>query len=463
MKHILLFGAGKSASVLIDYLIQLVIDKNWHLTIADANEAVVKSKSDGYNNVTGVALQIQDDAKRKELVADADIVISLMPPALHFIVAKDCVAAGKNLLTASYVDDNIRSLEKEIKEKSLLFLCEMGLDPGIDHMSAMQVIHRIKLQGGKITSFKSHCGGLVAPESDDNPWHYKISWNPRNVVVAGKAGAIYKENNEVVEKGYRDLFNPAVGNILDVPGNDIYAFYPNRDSLGYIPVYGLEDTHTFIRTTLRHPAFITGWDKIIELRLTDEEKVYDTTNLSFAAFFLQHLERFRFANWFEKATAKQRGAAFMSVDSAGNLSMAEADETGTEQAIVEQLYFLGFDDGELINKGVCSAADVLQLALEKKLILRPEDKDLVIMMHEFEYTLNGKQHALSSTLSVTGEDSVHTAMAKTVGLPLGIAAKLILEEEIAETGLHIPISPAIYEPVLQELQQHGIIFKDEEK
>ncbi len=214
------------------------------------------------------------------MIQRAHVVISMMPPALHFLVAKDCVEYRKHLLTASYLDDKMKSLQDEISNRKLLFICEMGLDPGIDHMSAMKIIDGIKAKGGSITSFKSHCGGLVAPESDDNPWHYKISWNPRNIVMAGQAGAVYKENNEIKNISYNHLFD--CSNEIEFDGLEGLAFYPNRDSLGYIPTYKLPDTATFIRTTLRHVDFFKGWNAVVHARLTNETESIDAAELTYA-------------------------------------------------------------------------------------------------------------------------------------------------------------------------------------
>jgi saccharopine dehydrogenase-like NADP-dependent oxidoreductase len=430
MKHILLFGAGKSAAALIHYLTQLSAEKQWQVTVADADLATAAAKTGKHPLVTPVGVQLEDAVQRGALIQQADLVISLMPPSLHFIVATDCVRYGKHLLTASYVDEQLRQLAPEIQAKGLLFLCEMGLDPGIDHMSAMQFIGDARQQGYKINAFRSHCGGLVAPESDTNPWHYKISWNPHNVVMAGKAGAVFKENNTVQSREYNELFRN--NEMVAVPGHGSYAWYPNRDSLSYIPLYGLEEAATFIRTTLRHPHFCTGWQHIIALHLTDEEKYYETDGLSFRDFFEQHLERFQ--------CKKQMPA---------------------DDRSIGQLLFLGLDSAAMINKGLCSAADVLQLLLETKLALQPKDKDLIVMLHEIEGELDGVPAVLRSTLVVKGDDAVHTAMATTVGLPLGIAARLILEGKITETGLHIPVIPSIYEPVLLELAKHGIRFTEE--
>ncbi len=497
MKCIVLFGAGKSATLLIDYLKQLAQEKKWHVIVADSNLKITKEKTGIHPLVKAVEVNVENERQRKELIQKAHVVISLMPPDLHYLIALDCILFHKHLLTASYVDDKIKMLKDDIKHRGLLFLCEMGLDPGIDHMSAMQLIHDIKALGGIITSFKSHCGGLVAPESDDNPWHYKISWNPRNVVMAGKTGAMYKENDKDIFTDYTELF---INNkTVYVPHLGTYAYYPNRDSLSYLGLYNLESAHTFIRTTLRHPDYCFGWKNIIDLKLTDEEKKYDTNGMSIAGFFKQHFEINGFDQWLNEMlisrlsfakdlmlqlteiidteeSAKEpeeRSSDFLVVDENGELSNVVIDDVKDKAAetvagkmheanlTLKQLFSLGLDDEILINKGLCSAADVLQFILEQKLALQPSDKDMVVMLHEIEYLLNNEPASARSTLVVKGMDNTHTAMAKTVGLPLGIAAKLILEGKIKETGLHIPIIPAIYEPVLKALIQQGIAFYKE--
>ena len=438
MKHILVIGAGKSATCLIEYLVKETALHNWKLTVADGNLALAASKTGQAAHTQAIELNVEAVFQRQQLIQSADIVISLLPPALHFLVAEDCVRFGKHLLTASYIDDKIASLKQQIIDNDLLFLCEMGLDPGIDHMSAMQLIHEIQHKGGTITSFRSHCGGLVAPESDDNPWHYKISWNPRNVVMAGKAGATYRENGVTIHKSYTELFDK--NEEVTIPGPGQFAYYPNRDSLGYIPVYQLESAQTFLRTTLRYPSFCTGWKQLIALQLTDETLRYDTNDMSLQHFFATH---------FQHTGATEKIA---------QLRNATSKE---DQAFLGQLIFLGLDDSQtIINKGKCSAADVLLFILEQKLVLRPDDKDMVVMLHEIGYELNGQAATVNSSLVVKGEDQLRTAMAKTVGLPLGIAAKLIAEGKIQLKGLHIPILPGIYEPVLQELREQGIIFHE---
>ena len=425
MKTILLLGAGKSATVLIDYLIGVAKDNKWKFIVADVHREQVLAKTNHSPFAEAVALDVTNDEQRSRLIQKAHVVISMMPPALHFLVAKDCVEYRKHLLTASYIDNKIRSLQEEIKQKKLLFLCEMGLDPGIDHMSAMKIVHNIKEAGGHVISFKSHCGGLVAPENDNNPWHYKISWNPRNVVLAGKAGAEYKLENNILHKDYKALFSNCSEVTIDGLGS--LAIYPNRDSLSYIAPYKLDDASTFIRTTLRYPSYCKGWDAIVQSGLANEVDSIDTAGLTFKKWSEPVIP---FINEHNKV----------------------------------MLEFLGLFDDALLPATAKTSADVLQYLLETKLAMQPADKDMIVMLHEIEFeTADGQKKKIESSLVVKGEDSLRTAMAKTVGLPLGIAAKLILEDKIHLTGVHMPIHKEIYEPVLKELENCGIVFKEIEK
>jgi saccharopine dehydrogenase-like NADP-dependent oxidoreductase len=499
MKQILLFGAGKSATVLIHYLLEQAAEQQWQLMLVDANLELAKEKLDGNPSGKALSFDIHDNDQRGRHIKTADIVISLMPPSLHHLIAQDCILFNKNLLTASYVDEQIKALKETIEEKGLLFLCEMGLDPGIDHMSAKKMVDEIKERNGKITSFFSHCGGLVAPESDDNPWHYKISWNPANVVNAGKSGAIFKHRGQIVEWEYEDLF--AEKRYVPVPGHEVLCWYPNRDSLSYISLYGLETAESFVRTTLRHPDFIYGWKNLLDLKLTSDKESYPTDNITLGQFFKAYMEEKGFSEWLEQKLrahfdvtkdlltelvnlvelekkAEDKGIEtvdeFMLVDDHGDLKEVDIDDLKINAAAsladkmhdasltLKQLFFLGMDDQQtIINHGVCSAAMILQFALEKKLALQQGDKDMIIMLHEIEYENDGRKYKTTSTLKIIGEDDHHTAMAKTVGLPLGIAAKQILNGNINLKGLVIPIEKQIYEIVLPELEQLGIIFQEE--
>ncbi len=501
MKMILLFGAGKSATVLIDYLLENAGEEDWHLMVVDADLALAQSKTAGSNRATANSFDIRNEEERAKHIRNADIVISLLPPSLHSEVARDCVTYHKSLLTASYIDDDIRKLQGDIETKGLLFLCEMGLDPGIDHMSAMKIIDEIHGKGGTVTSFQSHCGGLVAPESDDNPWHYKISWNPRNIIMAGKAGAHFREDGQEKRIVYENLF--IADRLVEIPGIGLLSWYPNRDSLSYTPLYGLEDVPTFIRTTLRHPDFMYGWRNVIDLKMVDETPLYETDGKSLQEAFKEHLNKNGFDDWLNQklterfsetkrmmddllrlAEAENQAqveggvlpGSFMTANGKGELQEVDIDDIKNKAAAylanrlheakltLKQLFFLGLDDKETImNKGLCSPADILQFAVEKKLALQPGDKDMVVMLHEIDYRVGSQESGVRSSLVVKGENNLRTAMAKTVGLPLGIAAKHILNGRIRLTGLQIPTSKEIYVPVLAELEKYGVQFQEEWK
>lgn len=438
MKKILLFGAGKSATVLIDYLLSHAGREDWTLIVADADLQLALDKINHSPSGEAVSFDIADEQKRRQYILEAAIVISMLPPGLHIMVARDCLRYGRHLLTASYVDDEMRTMQKAIEAKDLLFLCEMGLDPGIDHMSAMRIIDRIHGKGGKIASFKSHCGGLVAPESDNNPWHYKISWNPRNIVMAGKAGAVYKVDGEIRRKEYASLFDHC--DTVNVPGMGAFAYYPNRDSLSYIPIYQLEEATTFLRTTLRHPSFCMGWKYIIDAGLTEETA------------FGPGIKRTGFRECFDSILATGNIAGDFNDFLLNKIEPADRPLAG------ELFAFLGLTADIPMPVSAKSPADLLQYAVENSLLLLPQDKDMIVMLHEFEYAIDGTKETLTSCLVVKGEDRLRTAMAKTVGLPLGIAARLILNGQIGLRGLHIPTRREIYEPVLKELEEYQIGF-----
>ncbi len=323
MKSVLLFGAGKSATVLIDYLLETAITENWKIIVVDADLKLAQSKVSHSQRATAVSFDINNAEERAKQIRHADIVISLLPPHLHIEVAKDCIKFQKDLLTASYVDEQIRSLGAEIEKNKLLFICEMGLDPGIDHMSAMKLIDEIHNRNGKIISFQSHCGGLVAPESDDNPWHYKISWNPRNIIMAGKSGAHYRENGEEIRVDYEELFNGK--HQVSIPDLGDLSWYPNRDSLSYTSLYGLQDAPTFIRTTLRHPDFMYGWKNIIDLKLVDETPMYQTDGKTLQQCFKEHMDLNGFGEWLQQKLNERFAESKSMMESLMKLMEAEKE------------------------------------------------------------------------------------------------------------------------------------------
>jgi saccharopine dehydrogenase (NADP+, L-glutamate forming) len=327
----------------------------------------------------------------------------------------------------------MQSLAQEAKDKNVLFLCEMGLDPGIDHMSAMELIHRIQNKGGVITGFKSHCGGLIAPESDNNPWHYKISWNPRNIILAGKAGAIYLTNGKTKQIAYEQLFSNAPS--IQIPTIGTLAYYPNRNSLSYIETYSLNGVENFMRTTLRHPAFCSGWDAIIQLDLTSENPINLKSNETIKGWFLQHLQNQKLTNLFNHLMQNE--------------------------ALKEQFNSIGIEEDTIIPANINPTnAGILQWLLENKWELLLTDKDMVVMMHEIEYSLANERHNIQTSLILKGKDSIHTAMAATVGLPLAMSVCAYLNGEITLTGVQIPTHPSIYTPILKSLAEEGIKFQE---
>lgn len=431
--QILILGAGKSASVLIEYLQQKAVEFNWYIILADANEAVAKNKWNHAKNGHAIGFDIEDEAIRATYIQQSTLVVSMLPPFLHAKVATACLQFEKPLFTASYVDTQMKTLEAELLDKKLLFLCEMGLDPGIDHMSAMELIHRIQKKGGVITRFKSHCGGLIAPESDTNPWHYKISWNPRNIILAGKGGALFLENGGTKSLPYEILFHQSPQ--LPIPGIGTLSYYPNRNSLPYIETYALEGVKDFVRTTLRHPQFCSGWDAIVQLDLTNENAINLNEKETIKSWFLQHLAQKQLEHLYQKMLQ--------------------------DSILKEQLLFIGLEEELMIPDHVkASNASILQWLLESKWKLDATDKDMVVMMHEITYELENETKNIQSSLVIKGKNAIQTAMATTVGLPLAMGVCAYLKGEITLAGLHIPTHPSIYQPVLKSLAAEGIVFTE---
>lgn len=437
MLTVLIAGAGKSSAHLIEYMLSNAKQK-WRVVVMDSNPEMIAEKLNGHPKGEAAVIDITDDHARQQLVKNADIVLSLMPPHLHYLLAKDCLKFKKNLITSSYVSDEIKALDAEARKAGISMMCEMGLDPGIDHMSANAIIHGVQRIAGSIQSFKSYCGGLVAPESDDNPWHYKISWNPRNIVLAGKQGAVWLENGKQHEAKYEQLFSAS----KKIKVNDLgsLSYYPNRDSLKYLSLYSLPEIKTFMRATLRHPAFMKGWDLVIKAGLVNEEDKFQADNSSYA-------------DW----TAKMIG-----VTNDAKLREQFKKKFGADEKEMKQMDWLGLFDNRRINGvGQLSSADILQTLLEERWKMKALDKDMVVMQHQIDYERKGVLVKLTSSMIVTGDNRQYSAMSKTVGLPMAILAKKILLQEISTkniTGVHIPVMPEVYVPVLKELKKNGIEF-----
>lgn len=437
MKRILVLGAGKSATALIDYLIGNAKEYGWLVVIADRDIELVEKKIEGRDNTEALAIDIMEAKDRETQIKRADFVISMLPAFLHIHVAKDCVANKTNLVTASYVSDEILQLHDEAQAAGILLMNEMGADPGIDHMSAMEIIERIRKQGGTVTSFQSYCGGLVAPESDTNPWHYKVAWNPWNIVRAGSSGADFLMNGTEYHRTYENLYKES--NIVEVPGYGDLAAYANRNSLKYIDDYELVHAHTVLRATLRHPDFMDGWAAMIALGLTDDKNEFDITGLTFN-------------QWFIKVTKKIKGD-----------TLSEKIETiGSTKEVLVLLENLGVASEEKISlEGIQSPGKVVQSILVEKWKLEPEDKDLLIFHHDIEYEIDEDSYQLESSMIVKGTNQTDTAMAKCVGLPMAIFTKIFLTTGFdGLSGVQIPTVKQVYEPVLKELKTFGIEFEE---
>ncbi|MBM3412540.1 MAG: saccharopine dehydrogenase [Bacteroidetes bacterium] len=436
MKIVLLLGAGKSATVLIKYLLEKAAEMDLKLIVADTNLTLINQKINGNPRGIALNLDIKNADERAKAIANADLTISLLPPHLHILVARDCLQFNKHLFTASYLDKEVEELEPAIRSKGLLFLYEMGLDPGIDHMSAIAILDKIKSKGGSIKSFVSHCGGLVAPQSDNNPWHYKISWNPANVVAAGKQGAIYKQHNTIQELTYENVFDQVRTVSIEKAGT--LAWYPNRNSIPYISLYQLEEAETFIRTTLRHPDFISGWKKLIALGLTNELPLS-----------------------YQKAKCP---AEIVQQLLTANHQIGKFQHWVKEDALFEkQVKSLGLLSSSIqAKKEEYSPASLLQELLESQLGMNENDQDRVVMQHEITYLLQNQEYALVSSLVLDGKNAVETAMATTVGLPLAIATTLFLNNKIDLIGLQRPLSATLYQQVLPALEMEGVRFIEKE-
>lgn len=452
MKNILLIGAGRSASTLIKYLLDKSFSENWKLTVADLSAELASQKTGKHENARAIAFDINNAGQLKNEIAKVDLVISMLPATMHLSVAKECLVQKKNMVTASYVSKQMKELDAEAKRMGVIFLNEIGLDPGIDHLSAMKVIDEVHEQGGKMITFKSYCGGLVAPESNDNPWGYKFTWNPRAVVMAGQGGdaagiaAQYMENGKVKYIPYTRLFSSL--ETVSVGGLGKFDAYANRDSLSYINVYGLKDVQNMYRGTLRASGFCKAWNALIQLGITDDSfKISNAKNLSYADFtdaFTPSLK--------SKTGLKKRMAIFL--------------REKENSPVIKKLDWLGIFKSQKIGLQNVSPAEILLDLLMKKWNLKSKDKDMVVMQHEFEYILPKqpkKVKGITSSLVVIGDDQVNTAMSKTVGLPLGIATKLILNGRIALTGVQVPTAKEIYIPVLAELDNLGIRFIEKHK
>jgi saccharopine dehydrogenase-like NADP-dependent oxidoreductase len=443
MKTILILGAGLSASSMIRYLLERAQVHNWHLRVTDQNLEMVQRKLGDHPNATALNFNALDPKERRPEIERADLVISMLPARFHPEVAKDCVDYKKDLITPSYISPEMRELDEKARKAHIVIMNEIGVDPGIDHMSAMKIIHEIKENGGEMTAFRSFCGGLIAPESDDNPWNYKFTWNPRNVILAGQGGAsCFLDHDEYKYIPYNRLFGRLAR--VSIPGYGEFDGYANRDSLSYRKTYGLEDIPTIYRGTFRRPGFCQAWNIFIELGMTDDSYKMDRSETLTPRNFIN-----AFLPYQENRSVEDKFRDFLREDRID---------------LFDKFEWLGLFEGEdLIGVADASPAQLLEQILTRKLVLGPDDKDMLVMYHEFEYTQDGKNYFATSSMVNIGEDQTFTSMSNTVGLPVAIAAKMILTGQLTRKGVTLPIYKEIYEPILAELEEFGIRFKEEKK
>lgn len=442
MDRILILGAGRSATSLIKYLLEASVSNNWQVIVADYALQLAEEKVGNHPKGRAIAFNINKEDERDAVIQETDVVISMLPARFHPTVAEACLMFEKHLITASYVSDDMKLLDAQAREKGLLFLNECGLDPGIDHMSAKKVIDEIRSRGFELRAFESFTGGLLAPDpSDDNPWEYKFTWNPRNVVLAGQGTVKFIQEGKYKYIPYHKLFRRT--EMIHIPGHGYFEGYANRDSLMYLDVYGLQGIKTLYRGTLRRPGFCKAWDIFIQLGATDDSYMLEGVNTM---------------------THRQFINSFLSYNPADSVELKLAHYLGLDidGPEMHKLRWLGLFNEELVGLQKGSPAQILEHILKKKWTIGPDVKDQIVMWHLFDYEEAGQVKRVRSAMVTNGDDAVDTAMAKTVGLPLGIATKLLLQGKIEARGVQIPITPEFYNPILAELGELGFHFIEEE-
>lgn len=442
MQNILIIGAGKSSTALINYLLDHASTEQWNITIAEKDLTLAEAKINGHKQAKAVPFDVFDAESLSQLVSEHDLIISMLPASLHIHVAKKCAELQKHFLTASYMTEEIKALHQQFESAGKLMIMEMGLDPGIDHMSAMKVLDDLREKGYELTGFETFTGGLVAEESvGDNPWKYKFTWNPRNVVLAGQGTCKFIQEGRYKYIPYQKLFRRTEA--IYIPDHGYFEGYANRDSLAYLDVYNLRGINTLYRGTLRRPGYCAAWDVFVQLGATDDtyqmENVSEMTHRQFINSFLSY-----------------------NPNDSIELKLAHYLNLDLDNGIMFRLKWLGMFDDELVGLNRGTPAQILEHILKKKWTLDPQDKDMIVMWHKFNFIADGTPKQIESSMVSIGDDEVNTAMSKTVGLPLAIAAKMILQGKINLSGVHVPIKKEIYVPVLKELTNTGLQFNERE-
>lgn len=426
---------------LIDYLLDKAPNNNFTIRLGDYSLDLAREKSHGVPFVEAFQFDILNHDQTDKEVKNADLVISMLPAQFHIILAQKCLEHGTNMATASYITDPLQALYQEAKNKGITILMECGLDPGLDHMSAMRVIDQHRKEGFSVHTFETFTGGLLAPAENHNPWEYKFTWNPRNVILAGNGAVKFIQEGRYKYIPYHRLFRRT--EIIHIPGHGYFEGYANRDSLKYKDVYGLQGIKTLYRGTLRRPGFCKAWDVFVQLGATDD---------SYEIEGVEHLTHRQFIN------------LFLSYNPSDSVELKIAHYMGLEldSEIMYKLKWLGIFDETPIGLSKGTPAQILEHMLKKKWSLEEHERDMIVMWHKFVFEKDDVQKEMHSHMIVTGNDRNDTGMSKTVGLPLGIAALMILQGKIKTKGVIAPIYQDVYEPILNELENYDIIFQEKE-
>lgn len=429
MRSILVLGAGRSAPALVRYLRQEASNGQWQVFVGDLSLAAASRLAGDESHA--LTFDVADVILAREVISRHNVVVSLLPPAFQVPVAALCLELGKSFFCASYASREMEAMDHEVKEKGLLFLNECGLDPGIDHMSAMKLLQAIRGAGGAIESFESFTGGLIAKTTDPgNPWRYKFTWNPGNVVTAGHGTACYLRNGSYQYLPHNRLFRESIS--LTMPDGEPLEAYANRDSLRYLQAYGLEGVATMLRGTLRYPGFCAAWDALVQLGCCDD------------SYALRSVDKMTHRGFVESFLPPG--------NSLPEDRLSELVRPESRARVLKCLTWSGFFDDTLVGLETGTPAQVLQMILNKRWAMQPGDSDRVVMLHRIRYGKEGKYFECTSGFSAEGEPDGLTAMATTVGLPLAMAVELFLKDKIKVRGVQLPVTAEFYEPILQKLE-----------
>ncbi len=430
MKKVLILGAGMVVKPIVTYL----LSKDYHVTVATRTKSKAVDMIDGHSNGVAIAWTVDDEAALSEMVASHDLTVSLLPWTYHIMVARHCIQNKKNMVTTSYVKPEMKALDQQARDAGIIILNELGLDPGIDHMSAMRIIDHVHDKGGKIEEFYSICGALPAPEAATNPFKYKFSWSPKGVVMAGNNDGNYLRKGKHVYIPTEDLFKDPLS--VDFPKVGKLEIYPNRDSMPYIELYGIPETKTMVRGTFRYPGWCESLDAMKALKLITSD-AYDFTGKTYADFV----------------------AMMMGVDDSSNIRQKAADflKISADSYALDAIEWLGLFENKPMNVGKTTPFEITSDLMIAKMELGLEERDMVVMQHIFAASYpDGRQEVIKSSMLDFGTLSKDTAVARTVALPAAIGVEMILKGEITETGVHIPVLPGIYNPILDQLEHLNI-------